>query len=299
MRIVAAGASGFLGTALRDAWARGGHEVVQLVRGEASGPAQSRWDPYAGEVDRDLIASADAVVNLAGAPIAHWPWTQSYQRTLLESRVRTTGTLARALADTASPTAWLNASGIAAYGDDRGDEVLTEESPPGSGVLADVVRQWEAATQPAQDAGVRVCHLRSGVVLDRGGGALRTMLLPFRLGGGARIGSGRQYFSVIALRDWVRATVHLLEADDAAGAYNLTGPQPPTNAEYTRALAAALHRPAALAVPARPLRLVLGGLSSELLGSLRVLPQRLLDAGFEFEHPDVRSAVDAALHPRT
>lgn len=298
MRIVAAGVSGFLGTALRDAWAQEGHEVVQLVRGEAAGPAQSSWDPYAGQVDHDVVASADAVVNLAGAPIAHWPWTASYKRTLLESRVATTATLARALVDTGSSATWLNASGMAAYGDDRGDEVLTEKSSAGQGVLAEVVRQWEAATRPAQDAGVRVCTLRTGVVLHRSGGALRTMLLPFRLGSGARIGSGQQYFSVISRRDWVRATLQLLTSPDASGAYNLTGPQPPTNAEYTRALADALHRPAALAVPAAPLRLVLGDLSAELLGSLRVVPQRLLDAGFAFEDPDVRSAVGSALAPR-
>lgn len=297
MRIVAAGVSGFLGTALRDVWARDGHQVVQLVRGEVSGPAQSSWNPSAGRVDAEVIASADAVVNLAGAPIARWPWTESYKRTLLQSRVSTTRTLATALVETGSSATWLNASGVAAYGDDRGAEVLTEESATGAGVLTDVVRQWEAATQPAQDAGVRVCLLRSGVVLDRRGGALRTMLLPFRLGAGARIGTGKQYFSVISLSDWLRASVHLLTHDDATGPYNLTGPQPPTNAEYTRALADTLHRPAALVVPARPLRLVLGDLSAELLGSLRVLPQRLLGAGFTFEHPDVRSAVGAALHP--
>ena len=295
MRVLAAGVSGFLGTALREALARQGHEVVQLVRGTASGPAQSRWDPYAGHIDRDVVASVDAVVNLAGAPIAHWPWTQSYKRTLLESRVTTTATLARALVDTGSSASWLNASGANVYGDDRGEEVLTEESATGPGVLAEVAQQWEAATRPAQDAGIRVCTLRSGVVLHRSGGALKPLLLPFRLGGGARIGSGTQYFSVISRRDWVRATLHLLGSAEASGAYNVTGPHPPTNAEYTRALADALHRPAALAVPARPLRLVLGDLSAQLLGSLRVVPTRLLDAGFAFQDRDVRAAVNAAL----
>jgi hypothetical protein len=301
LRVVAAGVSGFLGTALRDALARQGHEVVTLVRGTAAGPSQSRWDPYAGDVDRDLIAAADAVVNLAGAPIARWPWTESYKRTLLESRVQTTRTLARALVDTAdsAPRVWLNASGVGAYGEGRGDEVLTEDSPLGAGFLAEVVRQWEGETQPAQDAGVRVCLLRTSVVLDRSGGALRPMLVPFRLGGGARFGTGDQYFSVISLRDWVSATLHLLADAGSSGAVNLALPEPPTNREFTEALARQLHRPALFALPAAPLRMVLGELSNELLGSLRVVPQRLAAAGFSFADPDVSSALATAMAPRT
>ena len=300
MRVVAAGVSGFLGTALRDALARQGHQVVTLVRGEASGPTQSRWDPYAGQVDRDVIAAADAVVNLAGAPIARWPWNRSYKRTLLQSRVQTTRTLAHALVDTHDPgraVVWLNASGVGAYGEGRGDEVLTEDSATGSGFLADVVRQWEAETQPAQDAGVRVCRLRTSVVLDKRGGALPLMLAPFRLGGGARFGSGHQYFAVISLRDWVSATLHLMTQTGFSGVYNLALPTPPTNREFTEALARQLHRPALLAVPTAPLRLVLGDLSNELLESLRVVPQRLLDAGFSFADPDVRAALATAMSP--
>ena len=301
MRVVAAGVSGFLGTALREALARQGHEVVTLVRGTASGPSQSRWDPYAGDVDRDVIASADAVVNLAGAPIARWPWTESYRRTLLESRVQTTRTLSRALVDTTGGDrkVWLNASGVGAYGEGRGGEILTEDSALGSGFLAEVVRQWEAETQPAQDAGVRVCRMRTSVVLDRSGGALRPMLVPFRLGGGARFGSGEQYFSVISLRDWVSAALHLLADADLSGAVNLALPDPPTNREFTEALARQLHRPARLAVPSGPLKLALGGLSNELLGSLRVVPQRLTAAGFTFADPDVASAIATAMAPRT
>lgn len=301
LRVVAAGVSGFLGTALRDALARQGHEVVTLVRGTPSGPSQFRWDPYAGSVDREVIASADAVVNLAGAPIARWPWTESYRRTLLESRVQTTRTLAQALVDTSGsgPKVWLNASGVAAYGEGRGDELLTEDSALGSGFLAEVVRQWEAETQPAQDAGVRVCRLRTSVVLDRSGGALRPMLVPFRLGGGARFGNGEQYFSVISLRDWVSATLHLLADSGSSGAVNLALPDPPTNREFTEALARQLHRPALLAVPATALKLALGGLSNELLGSLRVIPQRLMTRGFSFADPDVASALATAMAPRT
>ncbi len=298
MRIVAAGVSGFLGTALRDALAREGHEVVQLVRGPAAGPAQSHWDPYAGELDRDALASADAVVNLAGAPIARWPWTESYERTLLESRVATTRTLAEALAEASGPTTLLNASGVNAYGDDRADETLTEESSRGEGVLAHVVEEWEAATRPAQDAGVRVAHLRSGVVLHQDGGVLKLMLLPFRLGLGARFGSGAQYFPVISRHDWLRAVVHLLHDAEASGPYNVTAPEPPTNATYTRRLAAAVHRPAVFVVPAPPVRLVLGDLSAQLLGSLRAVPRQLLDAGFNFDDPDVDAVIESALFRR-
>jgi uncharacterized protein (TIGR01777 family) len=274
--------------------------VVTLVRGNASGPSQSRWDPYVGEVDRDVIASADAVVNLAGAPIARWPWTESYKRTLLDSRVQTTRTLAQALvdiSDSARQPVWLNASGVGGYGEGRGDEVLTENSALGSGFLAEVVRQWEAETVPARDAGVRVCQLRTSAVLHRSGGALQRLLVPFRLGGGARFGTGEQYFSVISLRDWVSAALHLLGDADSSGAFNLALPQPPTNREFTEALARQLHRPALFALPATPLRMVLGGLSNELLGSLRVVPQRLTAAGFAFAHPDVVSALAAAMAP--
>ncbi len=295
MRIVAAGASGFLGTPLRTALAEAGHEVHQLVRREPGNAGEHRWDPDAGQVDADLVAGADVVINLAGAPIAHWPWTASYREQLLQSRVRTTGLLARTIADSGTTPAYVVASGMAIHGEGRGAEWLDESSADGSGFLADVVRAWEQAADPARTAGARVVHLRTGVVLDRSGGALKTMLPPFKLGVAGRLGSGKQYFSVISRTDWVAAAQFLVECDDCTGAYNLVGLEPPTNAEFTRTLARALRRPAALWVPAVPLRLVLGGLAGEVLGSLRMRPTRLVEAGFEHRHRDVDAVVEAAL----
>lgn len=295
MRVVVAGASGFLGTALRVQLRAHGHDVVTLVRSGGGSATQSLWDPYAGKVDDALISSADAVVNLAGAPIAHWPWTNSYRDTILASRVSTTATLAGAIARAATPPALVVASGMAIYGPDRGSEELDESSVHGAGFLADVVRQWEAAADPARTAGARVCHLRTGVVIDGRGGALKLMLPAFRLGLAGRLGSGRQYFSVISLADWVAAATFLVEHPECEGPYDLVGLEPPTNAQFTAALAKALHRPAVLRVPALPLRLVLGQLSADLLGSLRVRPTRLVEAGFEHRHRDVDAIVAAAL----
>jgi len=295
VRIVAAGTSGFLGTPLRAALVEAGHEVHQLVRREPDGEGQHQWDPDAGEVDADLIAGADVVINLAGAPIAHWPWTASYREQILHSRVRTTALLARSIADAGTTPTYLVGSGMDIHGEGRGSEWLDESSSAGSGFLADVVRTWEQAADPARVAGARVVHLRTGVVLDRHGGALKTMLPAFRLGLAGRLGSGRQYFSVISRADWVAAAQFLVQHDECSGAYNLVGVEPPTNAEFTRTLARALHRPAVLWVPETPLRLVLGGLAGEVLGSLRMRPTRLVEAGFEHRHRDVESVVEAAL----
>ena len=297
MRFVVAGASGFLGTALRDHVARDGHEVVRLVRGEPVSPQESRWDPSLGEVDQEVVERADVVVNLAGAPIAHWPWTESYQRKLLESRVATTGTLARAVAAAATRPVLLAQNGIAGYGD-RGDEVLTEDSSTDAPTaLGKVTRAWEDATRPARDAGARVCVMRTSVVLDRRGGALKAMLLPFRLGLGGPLGSGEQYFATISLTDWLRAVSHLAGNEGSEGAYNLAGPNTTTNREFTRELGRLLNRPTVLPAPARPIRMVLGELSNELLGSARVEPARLQDEGFAFEHTTVGSRLDAGLNP--
>jgi len=293
MRVVVAGSSGFLGTALRDRLARDGHQVFRLVRGEASTSTESSWDPYAGRVDDDLIDSADAVVNLAGAPIAHWPWTESYKRTLLDSRLSTTSLLAGAIARTGGTTALVNGSGIDAYGD-TGDAVRDEQAPYGSTFLADVVRQWEAATAPAADAGARVVLLRTAPVLHADGGVLGLVKIPFLLGLGGRVGSGRQWFPVISRDDWVDAVVFLLTHPETSGPFNLVTPKPVTNAEFTRVLGQELHRPAVVPVPAAPLRLVAGELSQQLLGSLGAAPRALTGAGFEFRHPDVHTVVHAA-----
>lgn len=296
MRYVVAGSSGFLGTALREALARRGHHVVRLTRGDSPSAYDSKWDPYAGEVDLDVVASADVVVNLAGVNIAR-PWTSKNRKAIRDSRIATTTTLAKAIAAVDGRPAFLAQSAIAAYGSDRGDIPLTEATAAqGGGFLHGVVREWEAATEAAEQAGARVCHLRTGIVIDRHGGALQAMLPIFRLGLGGRLGSGQQYFSVISLADWVNAVLFLGSAPQTSGAFNLTAPVPPTNEEYTKTLGRRLHRPTKAAVPAVVLRKTLGELSGELLGSLRVFPAGLEAAGYTFEHRTVDDVLGAALH---
>jgi uncharacterized protein (TIGR01777 family) len=297
MKVVIAGASGFLGTALSGDLARDGHDVVRLVRRATTQPGELRWDPYAGELDPDALAGADVVVNLAGANIGR-PWTPSYKKVIRESRVRTTATLANAVAAVAAvenPPALLVQSGISAYGEDRGDELLTEEAGLGDGFLAEVVRLWEGAAAPAVEAGARVAYLRTGVVLDADAIAFKLISLPFRLGLGGRLGSGRQYFPVLTLTDWLRAARFVAEHDDLSGPVNLCLPEPATNAEFTRALASALHRPALVRVPGFAIRAATGDFAWEVLGSTRAVPRKLLDAGFDFQHPTVESAVAAAV----
>jgi uncharacterized protein (TIGR01777 family) len=295
MRLVLAGASGFLGTAWRDHLAREGHEVVRLVRGEAMSASESHWDPYAGQVDRALIESADVVANLAGAPLAHWPWTEAYKRTFLDSRVVTTRTLAEAIAASDRKPAFLAQNGVAGYGD-QGDVPLTEESASTADTfMGGVTRAWQDAAGPAADGGARVVVMRTSVILDKRGGALKPLLLAFKAGLGGPIGSGEQYFSTISMPDWVRAATYLATHDAARGVYNLSAPHPSTNGEFARELARMLHRPSALAMPAWPIRKAVGAVSSELLSSTRVEPARLLAEGFEFQHPTLQSRLTAAL----
>jgi uncharacterized protein (TIGR01777 family) len=295
MRLVLAGASGFLGTAWRDHLAREGHEVVRLVRGEAMSASESHWDPYAGQVDRALIESADVVANLAGAPLAHWPWTEAYKRTFLDSRVVTTRTLAEAIAASDRKPAFLAQNGVAGYGD-QGDVPLTEESASTADTfMGGVTRAWQDAAGPAADGGARVVVMRTSVILDKRGGALKPLLLAFKAGLGGPIGSGEQYFSTISMPDWVRAATYLATHDAARGVYSLSAPHPSTNGEFARELARMLHRPSALAMPAWPIRKAVGAVSSELLSSTRVEPARLLAEGFEFEHPTLHGRLTAAL----
>lgn len=295
MRFVIAGASGQTGTALGRHLRERGHEVVALVRRDARSASESPWSPSTGAVDEDLIASADVVVNLAGASPQRIPWTPAYKRKILDSRVSATRTLARAVAGSPSKPALLSASGVTVYGAQRGPELLTETSRSGSGFLCMVALRWEEEASAAADAGARVCFIRTSATLDASGGLLAMMLPVFRLGLGARFGDGSQYFSCLSLRDWVRAVTTLAEDESAAGAYNLACPQPTTNAELTRELARRLHRPAVLRVPAAPMRLLLGEQANGVLGSMRVRPARLLDAGFEFRDPDVGAILDTAL----
>ncbi len=295
MRFLIAGSSGFLGTALRRHLREEGHEVVRLVRGEAHGAGESSWDPYAGELDRDQVERADVVVNLAGRPLLGNPHSAAYRRELRESRVTTTAVLAEAIAAGDRKPAYLAQNGTAFYGD-RGAEMLTEEAgtAPGS-ILTDVTREWQDATLPASEAGARVCILRTGPVLHRSGGAMKPLLLLFRSGLAGRLGGGQQYFPVASLHDWVRATTFLATNETSAGPYNMTAPDPPTNAEFTRALGAALGRPTVIPVPGPLIRLGAGPLAPELLGSLRTVPAKLQAEGFTFRHPGVEAVIRAAL----
>jgi uncharacterized protein (TIGR01777 family) len=293
VRFVISGASGYLGRMLRADLARDGHEVVRLVRVPPRSPDESRWDPSAGVVDREVLAGADVVVNVSGANIGR-PWTPSYKRVLLSSRVDTMGTLARALATLERPPLFVSQSAVGYYGD-AGDRELDESAPAGSTYAARMAAAWEAAAAPAVEAGVRVVVLRTGVVLGRSAIAFQALALPFRLGLGGRFGSGSQYFASVGLADWLGAVRFLIARPDAEGAYNVTLPTPPTNAEVTAAFGALLRRPTFLTVPGLPVRLAVGDLADELLGSRRVLPRRLLDAGYEFIAPDVTSAIRAAL----
>ncbi|MDP9318793.1 MAG: TIGR01777 family oxidoreductase [Actinomycetota bacterium] len=296
MRILLAGASGFLGTALRQRLTDDGHAIRSLVRSDPRRPDDYRWDPYQGSLPAEALHGVDAVVNLAGAPIAHWPWTTSYRKVLLESRVSTTGTIAGALTGLGgAPPTLVNASAIGYYGKDRGDEDLDEKSAPGDGLLADVVAQWEAATRPVSEAGGRVVLLRSAVVLDERGGALKVMKRPFRLGVGGRLGDGRQWFPTISLEDWLSAVSRAITDSEMGGPYNLVAPEPATNADLTRLLGGLLHRPTVMRVPAFALKAILGELSGEVLGSLKVHPTRLSEVGFTFTHPDLESQLGAAL----
>jgi uncharacterized protein len=292
-----AGSSGFLGAHLVSDLERAGHRVVRLVRRPARTPDEVSWDPRAGALDPSVLSTVDGVVNLAGATVGRY-WTAGYRRRIRDSRVDTTTTLARALvAADPRPAVLLNASAVGYYGD-TGDRAVTEDDPPGDGFLPDVCRAWEAATGPAEDAGVRVAHLRTGLPLDRTGGLLKPLLLPFRLGLGARLGGGRQYVPWIGLPDWLGAVRFLLERTDLSGPVNLTGPEPVTNAEFTKELAAALHRPALLTVPGPALRLALDGFGAEALASQRVGPGVLARAGFTFTQPDVDAALRWALTHR-
>jgi hypothetical protein len=293
MRLVIAGSSGFLGTHLVAALRGDGHEVVRLVRREPRGAGELRWDPAARRLDPAALAGADAVVNLAGANVGR-RWTAAHKRRLRDSRVDTTATLADAIAARGAPVTLLNSSAVGFYGD-TGDRPVDEGSAPGRGFLADLAREWEAATDPAAAAGARVVLLRTGLPLHAGGGLLRPMLLPFRLGVGGRLGSGRQYLPWISLADWLGAVRFLLDRSDVAGPVNLVGPQPVPNAQFTAAFGRVLRRPTLLPVPTVALRLVLGEFAGEALASQRVLPGALTAAGYPFRHPDVESALRAAL----
>lgn len=300
MRIAITASTGLIGSALAQSLRADGIQVLSLVRRPPAGPAELRWDPEAadGGLAPASLAGLDAVVHLSGAPVASGRWTTARKQVLRASRIDSTSALVRAvLAAPVPPTVLLAASAIGFYGD-TGDRTVDETAPNGTGFLATLVRDWEAAASPARTAGVRVVSLRSGIVLSSRGGMLQRLLPPFRLGLGGRIGPGTQYLSWITLADHIRAVRFLLDAPELAGPVNLTAPTPATNAEVTQALAAAVRRPARLQVPAGALRLALGEVSTELLSSSRVLPAQLERAGFEFRHATIGPAMAAAVADR-
>ncbi len=298
-RWLLAGASGFLGTALRVRLASEGHEVRRLVRREPATAAERRWDPDAGQLDPAVLDDVDVVVNLGGAGVFTRPWTPARRELLLSSRVNTTGTLARALAARAGdgrPRVLLQAGGIAYYGTDSRDQPADEDTPPATDFLAQLSVQWEAAAQPAVAAGVRVVFLRTSPVLDRSGGPFAPMHLAWSAGLGTTLGTGRQRMPMISLEDYLGVALWAAATPTAAGAYNLTIPRPTTNAEFTDALASALHRPRLLKAPAFVLRRALGELSEQLVGDCHVVPRRLTADGYVFAAADVEQTIAAALH---
>lgn len=294
MKVVVSGSSGFIGKPLVDGLRSDGHHVVRLVRRPPRAADEVAYDPQRGELDSTALTGVDAAVNLAGANAGTHRWTPSYKRAIRDSRVGATATLVRALGSLEPrPRVLVSGSAIGWYGD-TGERAVDESAPAADGFMADVVQAWEAATRPAEDAGLRVVHARTGLVVGPGGGMAGRMLPLFRLGVGGRLGSGQQYWSLISLHDELRALRFLLDSDDVSGPVNLTGPEPVTNAVATAALARAVHRPAVLPVPSLALRLVLGEFSGEVLVSQRILPTRLLTAGFRFDHPDATSIMAAA-----
>jgi len=301
MRVAITGSTGLIGTALAQDLAGSGANVIRLIRRAPANAGELRWDPSApeGGLSPDALDGVDAVVHLSGAPVASGRWTPARKQELRASRIESTSVIIRAmLAAPKPPPVLIAGSAIGWYGD-TGDRTVDETAPNGSGFLAMLVRDWEAATAPASAAGIRVANVRSGIVLSSRGGILPRLMLPFRLGLGGKFGDGRQYISWITLSDHIRAVRFLLERSDLSGAVNLTAPAPATNAELTKALAAYLHRPSLFAVPSGALRLALGEVSTELLGSCRALPARLEQAGFTFEYPAIGPALAAAAADKT
>lgn len=295
MHVLVGGASGFLGRHLIEALRGGGHTTTSLVRRTPTADAESRWDPAAGEIDAGVIEDADLVVNAAGSPTIGNPHSRRWARNLRESRVTTTRTLAEAIAGSTKKPAFVAGNAIAIYGD-HGDAPVTEASDSrGHTLMADVTRVWEAAAQPAIAAGARVCVLRTAPVMDRESQPLGSLRRLYGLGLGGKFGSGRQYFPIVSLRDWLAAVVYLAEHDSVSGPVNVCCPETPTNADFTRALAHAVDRPAFVAVPSPAIRIGAGPLAPELLGSVNLVPQVLLDAGFEFRDRNATAVIASGL----
>jgi len=300
MHIVVSGSTGLVGSALCAGLMNEGHRVTRLVRAgtgfKAPMGTYSEWDPTSGKIDAGVLRGVDAVVNLCGENVANGYWTTKKKKCILESRTRTTATLAEALAGLLDkPRVWLNASAVGYYGD-RGDELLDEASPPGGGFFPEVCKRWEASAQPAIDAGVRTAFMRFGIILTPEGGALEKMLPLYRLGLGGKLGEGQQYWSWISMPDTIDGIMHLLTLEDAQGAYNFTAPEPLTNQQFSTTLGRVLKRPALFTVPEQFLSIATGDMAANaLLTSQRVLPHRLIESGFEFSHNTLAEALNAVL----
>ena len=296
MNIFVTGASGLIGRHLTPLLESSGHALVRLVRGEPGDERERRWDPGVQVLSPKSFEGADVVIHLAGENIGEGRWTEAKKRRIRESRVRGTGLIAEAIAGLAQPPqALVVASAIGYYGD-RGDELLTESSPPGAGFLPELCQAWEQAADPARERGIRCTHIRTGMVLSRDGGALAKMLLPFKLGAGGVMGSGRQYWSWISVDDAARMFQFASENEALFGPINSTAPNPVTNREFTKTLGRVLKRPTIMPMPAFAARLGLGEMADALiLASARVLPEVAQRHGFEFQYGDLEFALRALL----
>ncbi len=294
MRTLISGSTGLIGTALTRNLESLGHQVTRLTRPGSSVPGVA-WDPQSGTIDHSGLDGFDAVVHLAGENILNRRWTPAQKARIRDSRVRGTTLLAQALADVDRKPAVMVCASAAGYYGDRGDELLTDDSPAGSGFLATATREWEESAGPAKSAGIRVVNMRIGIVLSAAGGMLKRVLPIFRLGLGGRLGPGTQYMSWITRADLIDAFVWVLEHEQISDGLNVVSPNAVTNAEFTRTLARVLKRPAPFAVPSIALRITQGEVSEVILASVRMDSRRLRESGFRFRHSELDTALRWAL----